>query len=166
MRKNISIKTAAIAVILACIISASVVASVLYQRTVTNTMRVVGGNFKLILGTDLATEVTAISWGDFLPLEAKNSSSIIGNTINIYNMANLNLVFCWNYTGLDEAKWTLICKRDIGTTLWDINDWDEFSVAPNGQNGYLVFYLTNKAGGMGDYQGFTINVYSMKNPTT
>jgi len=163
MKRNISIKTAAIAVILACIISASVVLAVLYQRQVTNTMRIVGGNFKLIKGTDTATEISSITWGDFLPLEAKNSSTIVGGVICIYNMANINLVFCWNYTGLDEASWTLTCKSDGSN--YPTNFWDKFSIAPGGINGYMIFYLTNFAGGMADY-GFTINVYSMKNPTT
>jgi len=159
MRKNISVKTAAIAIILACIISASVVASVLYQRSMTNTMRVVGGNFKLIKGTDTATEISSITWGDFLPLEAKNSSAIVGDVICIYNMANINLVFCWNYTGLD-ASWTLTCKSD--THDYPTNFWNQFSITPGGVNGYMVFYLTNIGGSMADY-GFTINVYSAKN---
>jgi len=158
MKKNISIKTAAIAVILACIISASVVLAVLYQRQVTNTMRIVGGNFKLIKGTDLASEVTSIAWGDFLPGESKNSSTIIGGVICIYNMANINLIFCWNYTGL-PANWTLTCKSDGSD--YPTNFWDKFSITPNSINGYMVFNLTAPEASMADY-GFTINVYSAK----
>lgn len=159
MKKNVSIKTTAIAVILACIICASVVASVLYQRNVSNTMRIVGGNFKLVKGTNPDIEVTSIAWGDFLPGDLKNSSTIVGDVICIYNMANINLIFCWNYTDLPEG-WTLTCKSDGNNYPKDF--WNQFSIAAGGVNGYMVFYLTAPAGAMADY-GFTINVFSAKN---
>jgi len=165
MKRSVSIKTALIAIVLACIITASVVASVLYQRTMTNTMRIVGGNFKLILGTDLGTEVTSIAWGDFLPSESKNSSTILGNTINIYNMANIGLIFTWNYTGLNEANWSLECRHSAQSgsgTLWPVNDWNQFGIAANSQNGYMVFVLTNIGGAMGEQSPFTITFYSAK----
>jgi hypothetical protein len=158
MKKNISIKTAAIAIVLACIISASVVLAVLYQRQVTNTMRIVGGNFKLIKGTNPDIEVTSIAWGDFLPGESKNSSTIVGDVICIKNLANIGLIFCWNYTGL-PADWTLTCKSDGNN--YPTNFWNQFGIAANSINGYMVFNLTAPAGAMGDY-GFTINFYSDK----
>lgn len=54
----------------------------------------------------------------------------------------------------------MTCKSD--THDYPTNFWNQFSVAPGGVNGYMVFYLTNVGGGMQDY-GFTINVYSAKN---
>jgi hypothetical protein len=164
MRKSVSIKTSAIAITLAVILTASIVLAVLYQRQVTNTMRIVGGNFKLILGEDLKTEVTSITWGDFLPSDSKNSSTILGHTINIANLANIGLVFAWNYTGLDEANWTLTCKHSwsgSSGTNYPVNDFNQFGIAANSQNGYMVFYLTNIGGAMGE-DGFTINFYSAK----
>lgn len=61
MNRKVSIKSAIVAIVLACIITASVVASVLYQRLMTNTMRIVGGNFKLIRSDDLEVDVTSIN---------------------------------------------------------------------------------------------------------
>jgi len=60
MKKNISIKTAAIVVILASLIG-FVVAAVLFERHITNTVNFIGGNFRLVRSDDLEVDVTSIN---------------------------------------------------------------------------------------------------------
>jgi hypothetical protein len=60
MKKNISIKTAAIVVILASLIGFAV-AAVLFERHITNTVNFIGGNFRLVSSDDLEVDVTSIN---------------------------------------------------------------------------------------------------------
>jgi hypothetical protein len=60
MKKNISIKTAAIVVILASLIGFAA-AAVLFERNFTNTVNFIGGNFRLVRSDDLEVDVTSIN---------------------------------------------------------------------------------------------------------
>jgi len=140
MNRQISLKKAILIAALASILVGSAVAAVLMTRQISNTMRMLGAaNFQLIREDDHA-EVTSIAWGDFIPLESKDSLTIIGTRIMVYNTGNIGLVFSWNCTDLDTVHWSITCKS--GAEPWPENSVI-FGVASGNYNGYLTFYLTS-----------------------
>ena len=141
--KQISLKKAILIAALASILVGSAVAAVLMTRQISNTMRMLGAaNFMLVREDNLEVEVTSVTWGDFTPLEAKNTSTILGTRILIKNLGNIGLVFSWNCTDLDTVHWSVTCKS--GSDPWPENSevW-LWGIAPGNANGYLTFYLTS-----------------------
>jgi len=158
--KQISVKKAIIIAVLASVLVGSAVAAVLMTRQISNTMRMLGAaNFMFVREDNLEVEVTSIAWGDFTPLESKNSLTILGTRICIYNTGNVGLILGWNVTGLD-ARWTLTCTST--GTPYPENFYNQFSIAPGNYNGYLVFTLSS----VDPYHpaedtGFTVSFYAI-----
>jgi hypothetical protein len=172
MNKQISVKKAIILVVLASVLVGSAVAAVLMTKTIPNTMRMLGAaNFKLIredtfdYETGYYEEVSEIAWGDFSPLGAKNSATILGTRICIYNVGNVGLVFSWNATGLDTVHWSITCMSGASTP-WPENSlvW-LFGIAAGNVNGYLTFYLTSlDPFSPPQDTGFSLNLYAYPQP--
>jgi len=140
MQKTVKLRTAVLIAVLASILVGTTVAAILMTRTINNTMRMLGAaNFKLVREDDL-TEVSTITWGDFVPLQSKDSQTLLGTRILIYNIGNVGLVFSWNATGYDRARWSLTCTS--GAEEWEENSetW-LWSIASGCSNGYLTFFL-------------------------
>lgn len=146
-----------------CLMGAAI-AQILMTRQISNNMRMVGAaNFKLVREDDHA-EVTEIAWGDFQPLDAKNSSTILGTRVMIYNIGNIGLVFSWNCSGLDTVHWSVTCKTS--SEPWPENSevW-LFSIASGNYNGYLTFYLTSLDPYSPPQDGsFSLNLYAHPMP--
>jgi hypothetical protein len=141
-QKLISVKKALLIAVLCSVLVGSAIAAILLTRTITNTFRMLGqANFILVREDDLTTEVTSISWGDFLPLQSKDSQTILGTRICIKNLGNVPIVIGWNATGLDRDKYSI-------TATWSgnpypENDYNQFRIDPGYYNGYMVFTLTS-----------------------
>lgn len=164
MAKMISLKRAILIAALASILVGSAVAAVLMTKHITSNMRMLGAcNFALVREDDNSVEITNIQWGDFMPLESKDSQTILGTRINIKNLGNINLVFAWNVTGLDTNQWSLTCTW--GGNPYPQNDFNQFYIDPGHVNGYLVFTLTSldAYAPPGDF-GFTINFMAQALP--
>lgn len=143
MKKTISLKKAIIFAVLLSVLVGSAVAAVLMTRTINNTFRVLGAaNFKLVRSDDNLVEVTSIDWGDFSPLEGKDSLTVLGYKICILNTGNVGLEFAWNATGLERSQWSITAAWGTSNPFPE-NTWNIFSVAPGNVNGFMVFTLTS-----------------------
>lgn len=160
------------AAILASLLVGLVIGQVLLTRQIDSTMRMLGAADFHLVGEDIPYPfpedispyvVDSIAWGDFVPLQSKDSETLLGARICILNLGNIGIIIGWNYTGLDETRWSLTATW--ADNPYPINDYNQFSIAPGGMNGYMTFYLesTDPYAAPLD-EGFTMSFHAMATP--
>jgi len=160
---NRKLKLAFISMVVATLVSTTV-AAYLLTRQISNNMRILGAaGFILVREDNPTVEVTFIDWGDFSPLDSKTSQDVLGTRICIKNTGNIGIVVGWNATGLDRVNWAITATW--AGNLYPENDYNQFSIAPGGINGYMVFTLTliNPYPTPGDY-AFNLNFNAQPTP--
>jgi hypothetical protein len=159
MNKQISLRKAAILIVLAAVLVGSVAASIMYSRTVTNyaTIKAAWGISLWRMDGSYVNPVelvTSIAWGELNPGTAQNTNSLFGTCLKLKNDGNAIVHVAWQLdptTPLPTGV-TLTARFSSGASYWDLpaNDYativiepGRFSGSPNEPNsGKIEFTLT------------------------
>ena len=149
MNKQISLRKAAILIVLAAVLVGSVAASIMYSRTITNTATI-----KAAWGISLwrmdgayvnpVELITSIAWGELDPGTTKNTNSLFGTCLKLKNDGNAEVHVAWQLdpttplpSGVSLTAW----YSNSGGTYWALaeNDFAIITIQPgqcSGDAGY------------------------------